>query len=119
MEYRIDIEPNTKPRQTRSDKWNERPCVMRYRAFADELRYKVAASGYRVGKVLDIQFIITMPNSWSVKKKAAYNGLPHETTPDIDNLLKAFMDALMAQDKKVHTVTASKIWGIAGSIILR
>jgi len=35
-EYKIT--PVPKPRQTRSDKWKQRPCVMRYRAFADEVR---------------------------------------------------------------------------------
>ncbi len=30
-----------KPRMTQRDKWKKRPCVLRYRAFADELRLKV------------------------------------------------------------------------------
>jgi hypothetical protein len=33
-----NLKPVPKPRQTRSDKWKQRPCVMAYRTFADELR---------------------------------------------------------------------------------
>ena len=34
-----------------------------------------------------------MPKSWSLKKKKAMNGKPHRQTADIDNLLKALIDA--------------------------
>ena len=34
----IDITPVAKPRQTRSDVWKKRPCVVKYRQFADDLR---------------------------------------------------------------------------------
>ena len=36
-----DITPCPKPRQTQSDKWKKRPPVLRYRAFADEVRLKI------------------------------------------------------------------------------
>lgn len=118
MEYRFNINPNTKPRQTRSDKWNQRDCVVKYRAFADELRSQAQELGYVLGGSVNATFVVKMPQSWSAKKKYAHAGQKHETTPDIDNFLKALFDALSKQDKKVHTVCAKKIWGYEGAIII-
>ena len=44
----IDICPVAKPRMTQSDKWRERPAVVKYRAFADELRLKVNLADFRL-----------------------------------------------------------------------
>jgi len=57
-----------------------------------------------------------MPKSWSLKKKKAMNGKPHRQTADIDNLLKALIDALLSEDKQVWDVHASKRWGETGQI---
>ena len=60
MKYEID--PVSKPRQTRSDRWKQRPAVVRYRAFADECRLRgvvVPESGAH------IVFNMPMPPSWS------------------------------------------------------
>ncbi|MES0445055.1 MAG: RusA family crossover junction endodeoxyribonuclease, partial [Desulfobacterales bacterium] len=80
------ITPVPKPRQTRSDKWKQRPCVMRYRAFADEAR----ALGITIedgGST--VLFSIPMPKTWSEKKKLRMDAEPHQQKPDIDNLLKS------------------------------
>jgi Holliday junction resolvase RusA-like endonuclease len=43
--------------------------------------------------------------------------MPHQMKPDIDNMLKAFMDALMKEDSHVHTIgKMTKIWGVHGHI---
>ena len=75
--------PIGKPRMTRRDKWAQRPCVLRYRAFADELRlaagklpddvYGVAVTAY-----------LPIPKSWSKQKRLAHLGIDHRTWPDID-----------------------------------
>jgi len=57
-----------------------------------------------------------MPKSWSQKKKKEMNGKPHRQTADIDNLLKALIDALLSEDKQVWDVHASKRWGEVGQI---
>ena len=111
----LSITPVPKPRMTRADKWKQRPCVMRYRAFADEWRL-------RVPKELDlnycdIQFTIGMPKSWSKKKKGYMDGMAHTQKPDLDNLLKAVFDAHMSDDSGIHTIgRVSKIWGLVGKI---
>jgi Holliday junction resolvase RusA-like endonuclease len=43
-------------------------------------------------------------------------GRPHQSKPDIDNLLKGFMDALLEDDARIWEVKASKLWGVNGSI---
>jgi len=107
------ITPVPKPRQTRSDKWKKRKCVLNYRAFADEFR--------RLGMWINpgdaIYFTIPMPKSWSDNKKDEMNGNPHEQKPDLDNLIKAVFDSCCKDDSKIHGLgPTKKVWGYEGSI---
>lgn len=116
-EITLLVDPCPKPRMTRSDKWKKRPCVMKYRAFADELRYQAKLNDYEPGTSLSLRFVIPMPKSWSKTKKKEMLGTPHKQRPDLDNLLKAFKDALLKEDSHVHTyVSISKVWGEMGKI---
>ena len=114
--YIFKIVPVGKPRMVRSDRWNHRPPVMQYWAYKDELRIKANVQHYKLGKSLDILFYLPMPESWSMKKKLAMTGMPHEQKPDTDNLVKAFIDALADEDKHIHDVRARKFWGAEGRI---
>jgi Holliday junction resolvase RusA-like endonuclease len=108
-----DIVPVPKPRQTRADKWKQRPPVMRYRAFADEVRLRgveVKESGSHV------VFVLPMPKSWSNKKRLEMDGQPHRQRPDIDNLCKSLLDAIFSDDSHVHSMSLRKIWGVRGEI---
>lgn len=109
-----DITPVPKPRQTRSDKWNKRPGVLRYRAFADECRAKdvTVENGDR------IVFVLPMPKSWSEKKKGMMDGQPHMQKPDFDNLGKALCDAVHEDDSHLWNISIMKIWGTTGQIII-
>ena len=109
------ITPCTKPRMTQSDRWKKRPCVMRYRAFADEVRLrglKINESGTR------IRFDLPMPKSWSQDKRLSMDGQPHKATPDIDNLVKALLDALFVDDSHIWQLSAEKRWAGSGSITI-
>jgi Holliday junction resolvase RusA-like endonuclease len=57
---------------------------------------------------------IKMPKSWSKKKKAEMWGNPHTSKPDIDNLVKAVLDALngvaFCDDSQIYEITSRKIW---------
>lgn len=97
---------------TQRDKWKRRPCVMRYFAFRDQLRSKILV----LPVPLRLDFVISMPPSWSEKKKTAMDGQPHIVKPDIDNLEKAVLDALLSSDSHVWCVMKSKRWGRTGSI---
>lgn len=116
----LPITPVSKPRQTRSDKWQKRPCVMRYREFADTLRFLSRVKAPNLSDaVLDgaaVQFVIPLPKSWSKKKKSMMAGTGHTQKPDIDNLVKAFLDAIMKDDSGVSSIAARKIWGEHGAI---
>lgn len=104
-----------KPRQTRSDKWQKRPAVMRYRAYADELRLRNVSMPESGAHVV---FILPMPQSWKPIKRAMMDGRPHQQKPDSDNLLKALMDALKKEDAGVWDVRVSKYWGETGKIYI-
>lgn len=110
------ITPMGKPRMTRSDKWKQRPEVLRYRAFKDEVRLNKVSlpeSGYH------ITFVIPMPQSWSKKKKTEMNGKPHQQKPDKDNLEKALLDAIFEDDCLIWDGRVSKVWGETGKIIIK
>lgn len=110
-----NICPVAKPRMTRQDKWKKRPCVLKYRAFCDELNYlqfEIPACGSH------ITFYLPMPKSWSKKKMAEMDGEPHQQTPDIDNLLKAVMDAIYKNDSHIWDCRITKRWAYFGKITI-
>lgn len=114
MKYMID--PVAKPRMTRSDKWKQRTCVMRYRAFKDQVRalgIKVPDSGSH------ILFTLKMPDSWGKQRKEIMNGQPHQTTPDKDNLEKGLLDAIYEKDEHIWDSRVTKVWGYESSITVR
>jgi len=109
------ITPIPKPRMTQRDKWKQRPSVMRYRAFKDQVRdhrVTLPTSGAH------IIFHIPMPKSWSKKKRRDMRGQGHQQTPDLDNLLKALKDALFDDDSHIWDYKASKVWALEGAIII-
>lgn len=67
---------------------------------------------------MEVVFNIPMPRSWSKKKKRELNGMPHKSRPDLDNYLKALMDAAMKEDSTVWNIVAIKQWAEEGSIVV-
>lgn len=109
----FNICPVAKPRMTQQDKWIKRPEVMRYRAYCVEVRLnriQLSEEGQH------IRFVIPMPASWSKRKRAELNGKPHRQKPDVDNLHKGLMDAILDDDSGVWDVRISKVWGETGCI---
>lgn len=111
---RIDITPVPKPRMTQRDKWAKRPAVVRYYAFCDKLRSQWG--NRRVADSITLAFYVPMPKSWSKSKRQEMDGQPHQQKPDIDNLVKAFLDALCEDDSYVWNVDASKYWSSSPGI---
>ena len=127
--YLFDIVPISAPRMTQSDRWRtnpehpdinkrQRPVVTKYFAYKNLLTLQAKQLGYEVKPVLDVLFIMPMPNSWSGKKKERMNGLPCKVKPDTDNLLKALKDTFCKNDSHIWRETAEKRWGHKGSIII-
>jgi Holliday junction resolvase RusA-like endonuclease len=73
---------------------------------------------YELPAVLSIEFHIAMPVSWSKKKRVAMAGQYHQQKPDIDNLLKAYMDAFHTDDAHVAIIHAGKYWTDGGGYIV-
>ncbi len=112
----LQVNPVSKPRMTQRDKWKPRKNTSKYWAYKDELILTCNSINYQPSAEIKIIFYISMPNSWSNKKKLAFDGRPHQNKPDIDNLVKGFLDALLPEDKIVWHIEAYKFWAIAGSI---
>jgi len=121
MDFIFNINPCPAPRMVYSDKWNNRPVVTKYFGFRHHLRCLANIKGLQSlpGIIDGITFNISMPESWSKKKKTEMIGQPHMQTPDLDNYCKAFFDALCFDDSHIHTISKlSKIWAEQGSIKL-
>lgn len=57
-----------------------------------------------------------MPKTWSKAKRDKMDGMPHKTKPDIDNLMKALLDAIYGEDCQIWKISAEKRWGVIGQI---
>lgn len=115
----IEINPVGKPRMTRRDKWNPSDAAIRYWNFKDELVKEAKKQGFILGDSYSVIFNITMPQSWSKKKKLSMIGTAHQAKPDLDNLLKAINDSLRPDDDSgVYRTLASKYWMSKGSILI-
>jgi Holliday junction resolvase RusA-like endonuclease len=84
----------------------KRPCVLRYRAFAD----KVRLHRVKLPQPCRVVFHIAMPKSWAEIARRRLDGKPHSQKPDLDNLVKALWDALHARDEVLWRVDAEKRW---------
>ena len=42
--------------------------------------------------------------------------MPHKQKPDVDNMAKAVMDALLKDDSGVYHISVTKFWAYEGSI---
>jgi Holliday junction resolvase RusA-like endonuclease len=116
-----DVCPVPKPRMTQRDKWLRPPRkpVEDYNRFKRTLEAFSLRDKYVVTNPLSLIFVIQMPASWSNKKRNSMNGQPHTAKPDLDNLIKAFKDALCENDSFIHTYDQmKKVWGVTGAIVI-
>ncbi len=112
--------PVPKPRMVNSDKWKKRPCVLRYRAYADWLRDQLfcvviseegseppyltedctnwmGAVATRI-KLNQAPFTSSKQVRWGIK---LWIGLRGDRRGDTDNIIKAIKDILFQEDKDV------------------
>lgn len=107
------IDPVSKPRMTQRDKWKKRPATSKYWEFKDKIKeHKVTVPECGA----HVTFYIAIPKSWSKKKKLQFDGEPHQQKPDIDNLIKALLDAVYEDDAHIWNISATKLWSIDGGI---
>lgn len=107
-------EPVPKPRQTQADRWKQRAPVVRYRQFADLLRFHAGQHQWREIEgacySLSVRFVLPFPKTTSRKRRSAEAGTPHLVKPDASNLLKAVEDALFLHDQAIWSVAAQKYY---------
>ena len=115
---KLKITQVSKPRMTRSDTWKKRPCVVKYWGFKEELLSLFKENNISIDKKLYIEFHLPMAKSWSAKKRKEKEGDFHDQKPDIDNLIKAVLDAILSEDCMVHSVFARKFWAKEASIVI-
>lgn len=116
---KLELTPLGKPRMTQRNKWYKPPELVRYWAYANELKLRLPR--YELGTELNIIFYLPMPPSWSKKKQAEKLGTYHDQKPDVDNLAKGFMDAMKSDindDKRVAVLYCKKYWSTKGAIEL-
>lgn len=127
--YLFDVVPMGAVRMTQSDKWKTNPnhkdplkrqreVVTRYFQFKSIIKAQAEQMQFKLGEILEIAFLVPMPHTWSEKKKIQHNKKPVKTRPDIDNYVKAFMDALEVEDGFVWKVCAEKRYAFKGSILV-
>ena len=108
--YQLD--PVAKPRPRVTSRGTYIPG--KYAKFKKDCR----TLGMRVPESADIRFEVPMPKSWSQRKRFLMAGQPHQQRPDLDNYVKAVLDAVLDDDSKVWQVWARKVWGMKGQIVI-
>jgi Holliday junction resolvase RusA-like endonuclease len=129
-EIMIDVCPMGAVRMSKSDTWKtdplhpnplkrQRQVVARYFAYKNKVVETCNKLNYTLGNTLNITFYLPMPESWSNKKKSAFLHQPHKSKPDLDNLIKAFMDSMKKSDSDIYQITAEKRYDYQGYIIVK
>lgn len=57
-----------------------------------------------------IIFYIPVPKSWRPSKKVKHHLMPHQSKPDLDNLIKALKDSVMKEDMSIWNYRLTKLW---------
>jgi Holliday junction resolvase RusA-like endonuclease len=78
--------------------------------YYDNIRAIALEHGFELPDILNIIFFMPMPKSWSEKEKKKMEGTEHQQTPDLDNLIKGFKDALSYSKVKSEKKNDSHVW---------
>jgi len=103
--------------------FNRRTQIETYLMYKEELNSICKRTGFKLPHgYFAIWFYIRDPKSWSVKKVEQFMCMPHQSTPDADNLIKGLWDGMMpkpnknkgekgsSDDRLVHCFSAFKVW---------
>ena len=117
MTITLNVKPFPKPRLTHQGRFSKK--AKEYYAWKDLTKKEAEKNDYSIGHTLSIVFFIEMPASWSKKKKAQMDHCPHQSRPDLDNLIKAFKDALAEEDSFIwRYASMKKIWAYEPRIVV-
>ena len=102
--------PMGKPRMTQRDKWAKRPCVLRYREWADKIRAAIPENMPKDPISVSWTAYLPIPKSHSAKKAEALRGQLHRQKFDRDNIDKGVLDSLLKDDCRVAQGALEKRW---------
>ena len=108
-------EPVSKPRMSQRDVWKKRPVVLRYREYCDRIRAVAKLQPDWDCYAIEVTAFVSMPPSWSKKKRAEMLGTLMRSKPDWDNIGKGICDALFKEDSILAGGTVWKFWCDAAS----
>lgn len=113
--FNIQMIPRPKPVITSQGKHSAR--AKKYYTYCNNLRLRARGKFDPQGRaaILNVDYYIPMPESWSKEKKRLTVGTLHTSKPDCDNLCKALNDALVnGCDSKIAGIIAFKYWCYLG-----
>lgn len=86
--------------------------LLKYNQYKEDVYGLALSKGFKIPvQGMSIKFFIPVPKTWGKKKKAIMHGKLHQNKPDIDNLMKAVLDSLLSEDKKIGQIgEIAKIW---------
>jgi Holliday junction resolvase RusA-like endonuclease len=103
----VSVSPMGKPRQTQSDKWKQRPVVIRSRLIADQIR---ESFGLKPMEKFESAGKIAVYAYFQTNNPDRFNNLIHTVKPDASNVLKLVEDSILDHDEKLHSVECVKEW---------
>ncbi len=120
----VPVTPVGKPRQTQRDRWAKRECVMRYRAYADQVclcvrqQVGILPEAAQIARLDWVAYFVP-PLSWNNKKRlAAYDEL-HRVRPDLDNICKGIFDILFpGGDSAIAHGEYKKLWAPLARLVI-
>ena len=90
------IVPKQSARFSRSGRTYQPAAVTAYKTLVSDT-ISTARGGHSVGGPVSVVLVLVMPRSGATMKRASPTGrIPHDVTPDIDNLTKAILDGITA-----------------------
>jgi Holliday junction resolvase RusA-like endonuclease len=99
---RVKLRPASLKRLERLEKYNDYKIALKTLA-----RSKNFIPPEQGGHLV---FYIPVPKSWKIHKKHDMHMKLHQSTPDWDNLAKAFFDSILDEDKYISDVRVTKKW---------
>lgn len=106
----IPLRPFPAPRMTRYSKFTDR--AQQYARWKRDVSWFCKINGFSLPDSqlnLSFRFQTRHPGRW---------GEPHSFKPDLDNLVKAFFDALCSRDQTVTQFSCDKKWSERDEIIV-
>jgi Holliday junction resolvase RusA-like endonuclease len=97
--------------ELRKDGLKRRKRIERYNDYKVSLNALAKAARFNAAEQgMHVTFFMPIPDSWAKYKKKDKHMQLHFQRPDVDNLLKGFLDGLLVEDNFIADIRATKRW---------